>query len=290
MVRKGIAAIVIVAAVIVAAYAALIWNNNRAVSPPTRSELDTHWESSVQWLLGHREQVLRDQNPILWWMIAESARLSGDERLRALFAEYQANIDPLWIWSVFFEPERFRNAMLTPEVYGRFADYQQYFLFSLSCNRQMALDPAIAAQQETSFCWRKHPFSPACATHQMMGFRFAQRVSCTEIDGVEPKMEILQRRIAAQLKWDPRVVDVYIQRVLMLEDSGAGARVRPRWLQRVLEAQLEDGSWSALQPLLPLGGNRYFGFGARFFGVGELKGDLHATAQGLWLLSLLRAE
>jgi len=290
MVRKGIAALVIFAAGIVAVYTALFWNNNRAVSPPTHAELDSHWESSVQWLLNNRELVLRDQNPILWWMIGESARVSGDERLRNLFDDFVSQYNPRSIWTVFFTPENFRNTAIPPEVHRRFADYQQYFLFALSCNRQMALQPVIAAQHETNFCWRAHPLSPACATHQLMGFRFAQRSYCAEVNDLPEKIEALQNRITAQLTWDPRVVDVYIQRLVTLTDSGAGSRIKPRWLQRVLKAQLSDGSWSALEPLLPVGGNRYFGFNARLAGVGELKGDLHATAQGLWLLSLLRAQ
>lgn len=73
-------------------------------------------------------------------------------------------------------------------------------------------------------------------------------------------------------------------------DSGARERIKPRWLQRVLDAQLADASWSNLQPLLPLGGGRYFGFDVRLLGIGLVKGNFHATAQGLWLTSLLQRD
>ena len=288
--RKGITALLVLVAIFAAVYAGLVWNNNRAAPPPTREQIDRHWESSVQWLLHNRQAILDNQNPILWWMIGESARVSGDERLRDLFNEFLSRYEAQSVWWVFFDTARFRNTVIPPDFYHQFADYQQYFLFALSCNRQMALDPVISVQHETDFCLRKHPLSPACVTHQLMGFRFAQRFDCAEVDGLEHKIETSQDRIVMQLTWDPRVVDVYIQRVLMLEDSGAGARIKPRWLQRVLDAQLADGSWSALQPLVPLGGNRYFGFNSRLAGIGQHVGDFHATAQGVWLLSLLRAQ
>lgn len=290
MKRKGLAVILVVAALMIAGYAALIWNNNRTAEPVAREEIDERWERTVQWLLRDREALLRDQNSMLWWMIGESARVSGDSRLRALYEYFLAQFDRRSMWQAFFEPELYHDTFIPPELYQRFQDYQQYFLFSLTCNRQLALDPLIAAQHETDFCWRNHPLSPACTTHQLMAFRLAQRQDCAEAGALPEKIGVLQARIAAQLTLDPRVVDVYLQRVLMLEESGAGKRIKPRWLERALTAQLEDGSWTAFQPLLSVGGGRYLGFNARLVGIGAPRSDFHTTAQGLWLLSLLRAR
>jgi hypothetical protein len=175
-------------------------------------------------------------------------------------------------------------------VYARFPDYQQYFMFSLTCGRDLAADPLIVAQHDAGFCPGSHPISPACVTHQLMGFRLQQRGGCDRVPGLEKRIAELQEVIESQLTWDPRVVDVYLQRVVMLVDSGAVERIKPRWIQQVLEAQLADGSWSNLQPLVPLWGGRDFGFDAKLAGVGRPVANFHATAQGVWLTSLLLRE
>jgi hypothetical protein len=272
-------------------YGALWWQNNRPAQPVPRHTVDAAFESSVQWLLARREQILRESNPMLWWMVGESARVSGDARLQGLYDEFLAAYTaqyPNSVWQVFFRPERYRNAAIPPDIYRNFVEYQQYFLYAATCSRSLVEDPLISAQNETNFCWRgTRIIRPACVTHQLMGFRLAQRNGCTAADA-EQKIEALQNTLVRQLRYDPRVVDVYIQRVLMLVDSGAGQRVESRWLQRVLDAQLDDGGWSDMQPLQPLGGGRYWGFGANGMTVDVPTANFHATAQGVWLTSLLR--
>lgn len=274
-------------------YGMLVWQNNRVAPPPTQQQLAASWEKSVAWLLENRQAVLTDRNPILWWMIGESAKLSGDNRVQSLFDEFRASMnaaDPNSVWQTFFTPERYWGANFSEQQTIDLPDYNQYFLFSLTCSKQLASMPLIEAQHQTNFCSKTHPFGPACITHQLMGFRFAQRVGCDRLADLPQKITALQNIIVQQLTWDPRVVDVYLQRLLMLTDSGVPARIKPRWLQRVLNAQLADGSWSNMQPLLPVGGGRYLGFNEKLMGVGSIEGNLHATAQGLWLLSLLRQK
>lgn len=281
----GLAAVLLVA---VACYGGLVWHNNRAMPAPAAAEIAASHEQSVKWLLNNRARVLRTNNPALWWMIAESARLTGDPRLHDLLAEYRAaRAQGRSVWDALFSPELYWGANIEPAQLAGMRDYQQYFLFALTCGRDMAALPSIVAQHDPQFCWKSHPISPACATHQLMGYRFMQRSGCDRVEGLDERVGILQTSITRQLTWDPRVVDVYIQRVLMLVDSGAADRVKPRWLHRVLDAQLPDGGWSALQPLVPLGGGRYFGFIAKFAGTGYVESNFHATAQGVWLTSLL---
>jgi hypothetical protein len=76
----------------------------------------------------------------------------------------------------------------------------------------------------------------------------------------------------------------------MLVESGAPEKIKPLWLRRVIAAQLSEGSWSNVQPLIPVGNNRYLSFNEKLLGVDLVAGNLHATAQGIWLLSLLRQD
>lgn len=293
MLKAAARLLVVVAAVLALGYAYLVWHNNRAAPPPSRQDIVASWERSVAWLMANREAVLRDRNPMLWWMIGQSAESTGDARLQALFADFQREYDRLYgdiFLQAFFKTQQYWGVNIPASAYAGIADYQQYFLFGLTCGGELAQQPAIIAQHATDFCWKSHPAGPTCVTHQLMGYRFLQRTGCDRVAHLDEKVAVLQRSIERQLTWDPRVVDVYIQRVLMLADSGARDRIKPRWLQRVLQAQLADGSWSNRQPLLALGGGRYLGFDAKLVGVGPVEGSFHATAQGIWLTGLLQHQ
>jgi hypothetical protein len=97
----------------------------------------------------------------------------------------------------------------------------------------------------------------------------------------------LADRIAFNTTWDLRVVDFYLQRSLMLTESGALAHVNPRWLVRILDAQQPDGGWDDFQRIveLPLVGS--IGWAGRGVRLQEPMTNFHTTAQGLYLMSLL---
>lgn len=266
----------------------LLWDNNRDRPLPDEQAYRQSLERSVQWLLARREALLRDTNSMLWWMVSESAQLSQDPRLLALFAEYKRarlDPDPRNIWGGLFDPNHF--VRVTMGDLAHFPDYNQHFIYGLTCSRALEQEPAIQRQLEAGFCDQYHPVSPACVTHQMMGLRFMQRNHCGNEAEVQQVIAQLQDKIVTQLTWDPRVVDVYLQRVLMLVDSGARARIKPVWLHQVLEAQMEDGGWGGMQPLLPVGSGNYVGFNARIVGIGKPRSSFHATAQGLLLMNYL---
>jgi hypothetical protein len=119
-----------------------------------------------------------------------------------------------------------------------------------------------------------------------MGVRLAQRRGCFEPDVARQFVSTLQEKVVNQLVWDPRVVDVYIQRVLMLAESGMKQKIKPVWLQRVLDAQLTDGGWDNFYHLFPI--NRAYYVGITYMPtIRPRKSNFHATAQGVLLLSLL---
>ncbi|MFT3929409.1 MAG: hypothetical protein QM709_03825 [Spongiibacteraceae bacterium] len=271
-------------------YGFLLYQNNRQVSPVGKEKIAKSYEQSVSWLLAHREKILRESNPILWWMLGESARMTHDERVQKLYDEFRANFDryaQYSVWQAHFRPEQFRDAVFSETEYRSLVEYQQYFLYGLTCSKQLAKEPLIQAQHNPNFCWHgMRIIRPACVTHQLMAYRMAQNIQCP-IEYLDTNIAILQDTIEKQLRYDPRVVDVYIQRVLMLVDSGARERINNRWIERVLNAQLADGGWSHMQPLIPVGGETYFGFNATAMTFAKPTSNFHATAQGVLLMSLL---
>jgi hypothetical protein len=123
-----------------------------------------------------------------------------------------------------------------------------------------------------------------------MGLRFMQRYQCGYNDVVESTINELRQVVISELTWDFRVGDAYIQRVLMLVDSGAYSNVKPVWIKNILAAQNRDGSWDDLDPVMHLGNDKVFAFTSLLPKIQTIKADFHTTAQAIWLLSLLLKE
>lgn len=271
---------------IITGYGILFYSNNRETSWPDRTLIQTSLNASLKWIEANQEEILQQGNPILWWMIQRSAALNGNTRLQAIFEQYRQKYlnTARNLWLPLFYPRRwipFKN-----EDIAQYDDYQKNFVYAISCDPDLAQQPIIRSQLDPAYC-DHYPLRPACATHQLMGFRLMQQNQCGDPQTTQDAVADLQRRIARQLTWDPRVVDVYIQRVLMLVESGATANVKPIWLQRVLDAQHADGGWGNFDPLIELPGGNSLGFSARGFMVARPESNFHATAQGVLLMSLL---
>jgi len=266
----------------------LIWNNNRSVAPPDQDQLNTTLENSIRWLTDHRAKILDTSNQILWRMVQQAGDVTGDTRLKSLFADYEQryiNKRPNNIWRPLFYPKSW-----VPVRFEEIADFPYYnwhFLYAITCDRDLGKVPEIAAQNDPAFCDQyQYRLRPACVTHQMIGLLLLKRSQCGDQVQLDSSIETLQQRIRTQLTWDPRVVDVYMQRVLMLVKSGAGDTVKPVWLQQLIDAQQPDGGWASFMPLIPVGGGRSIGI-SRLLSIGAPRSDFHITAQGVLLFALL---
>jgi len=256
--------------------------------PPDRGELAASLERGVGWLEGNAAALLEERNAVLWWMVREASQATGDPRLSQLFQRWEARYPSLQksIWNHLFD-EASTSPLALREVEG-LPYYDQFFFYGLTCDPRLGAVERIVRQGEADFCDPlPYRLKPACVTHQLMGLRFMQRRRCGDPVKVAAVVAHLQDRIVGQLTWDPRVVDVYLQRVVMLVESGARARVRPVWIRRVLAAQRPDGGWSADQPMVSLGSGRWLGFTQYGIGLARGRSNFHATAQGVWLMSLL---
>ncbi len=267
-----------------------LWQNNRSVDAPPPQAISDSLEKGITWLVNNRRKILNENNPMLWWMISESANITRDERLKSLFSEYKSQqLDPFPgnPWWYLFDPQS--NAPITMARLYHLPDYNLYFIYGASCSAVLAQEEFIRKQNDVGYCATYHPFSPACVTHQLMGAQFIQKRGCLGAQKAQDLVRELQSRIVTQLTWDPRVIDVYIQRILMLTQSGAFHQVKPVWLQRVLNAQSADGGWDDFHPVLPVSQSGYVGFAGYGIGIRQLDrgNNLHATAQGVFLMSLV---
>lgn len=266
----------------------LLWQNNKTVLHPEKSQLQKSYDLGIFWLLNHKNEILAENNPMLWWMLDESTKFKNNPSLEILVAQYkERHIDPSSgnPWAYLFSTKM--HTHLTLDQLDSLPDYNIFFLYGLSCDASLEKEEVIKQQLEFEFCDEHHPISPACITHQLMGIRFMQRRHCGEEHLSQQLIGKLQDRIITQMTWDIRVVDVYLQRVLMLVDSGALNRVKPVWITNILNAQNKDGGWSDFQPLVHTGNNFALGFSSSIVGFRQEKASFHATAQGVLLMSML---
>ena len=291
MIKKVLVVCVVALLIPCFSYIYLLVANNRVSAPVEAAQVTDSLEQSTQWLLSNREHILEVNNSMLWWMVKRSAEMTRDHRLQLLYRDYKKKYfdgNYSTVWKALFVP--FAAVSINPSALGYLPDYNQYFIYGLTCNKELGESALIQSQMSSDFCRQHHPISPACVTHQLMGLRFRQDRSCGDSTEMAGQVAELQAMIAGQLYWDPRVVDVYIQRVLMLVDTGARAQVKDQWLQQLLAAQLDDGSWADFESLLQLTDNLHIGFGGRGIKLSQPKGGFHATAQGVLLMSLLSQQ
>jgi len=271
------------------------YQNNRQQPYPSQSQVASQLESSLNWLANNEDELLGQANPMLWWMLYETHTLTKDPRLQQLLNKYQQRFPriPEGVWAPLFGGQP-RSYLAAYSVQG-LPYYNQHIIYGLNCAADIAEEiPLVAQQNQADFCFQPgYIYRPACVTHQMMGIYFLQQQNCGLLQNAEQVTRSLQQSIASQLTWDFRGVDVYLQRVLMLLVTGAEDQIKPVWLQRVLQHQLDDGGWAGEAPIVSLGGRSLL-FNARGIGLGpgreQMRGNYHATAQGVLILSYLKTQ
>jgi hypothetical protein len=271
------------------AYAYETWENNKSVKEPGQVQIQATLEKSIVWLEQNHDKALADANPPLWNMVRQAAEITNDQRLRGLFAAYELRYleERRNLWSPLFYPGTWVPVRF--EDIAELPYYNWHFFYAILCDRELGDVPEIAAQNDPAFC-DKYPLRPACATHQLVGIRLLQRSECGDAEQLDDTVDQLQQRIRKLLIMDPRVVDVYMQRVLMLVESGASEMVKPVWIKNLVDAQQADGGWSPFDPLVPLMEGYYFGYGQKFFSIQQPRSTFHTTAQGVLLFSLLSSR
>jgi len=289
MFKKISYVILIVIALPVFAYLVAVYLNNREVAYPTKDQMQQQLERSVQWLVDNENVILQQGNPMLWWMLYEAEKRSGDARLAELlnkyFLKYSRIKDSGWGPLFGAAPHNYLPAYSVDGL----PYYNKHFIYSLNCAKSIADDLLIVEQQnQPGFCHQlNYIYRPACATHQLMGINFLSVQNCGLLPDIKQVTESLQGDIRLQLMLDVRLVDVYLQRVLMLLITGAVDEVKPVWLQQVLDHQLEDGGWGDFVSLIDLSPDRSVGFSSRILSLGKEKSSYHATPQGVLILTYL---
>lgn len=292
MFKKIILLSIILIVLISGLYIFGVYKNNRDVLLPENTELKQRLEKSIIWLVNHEDKIVTQTNPMLWWMLYEVQKISPDARIEKLLQVYFERNKRIKssLWGPLFDGEQY-NRLAGYSVTG-LPYYNQHFIYALNCAGEIAEDLRIVEQQnESSFCFQTNfIYRPACITHQLMGINFLVTKKCNLLPAIDKVSKSLQQSLVSQLSWDIRVVDVYLQRVLMLLITGAENDIKPVWIRQVMDQQLADGGWGNFDTLVSIGNGKSLGFSPRILSLGEEKSSFHATAQGLYILAYLISQ
>lgn len=262
-----------------------------AQEPVQRQALESARERAVQWLVDHEGQILADGNSALWLMIKTSAEISADKRLTSLTSRYMEQWMPpgkdVKGWRRGMQPDS--SEPIDFELLQAFSDYQQFFMFGLSCDTRLLHWRAVREHLESRACpspllWALK--DSTCSSHQMLGMLFIKQRQCAGVPELPEAIVQTRHDLQQLLWWDFRVRDVYVQRALALWWIGLSSDVKPDMLARIVAAQLPDGGWSD-QHVLTRGSGWYLAMGGKHGLTTEpAPADFHVTAQALLLVDL----
>jgi hypothetical protein len=267
---------------------ALLWVNNRPTTPLSHAQLAGSLERGIAWLDAHREEILEDSNPALWWMVqATSERVGGDPRLEDLLARYRARWmqrgSPVYLWRPLFGLDVLPGNGLFAQSFQS-QGYILYLLYALTCDEALRTLDIIASQNQSDYCPALWATQPHCRTHQLMGLLWGLDRNCP---GPTRAVALgVRRGIWREAVLDFRVDDAYIQRALLLTFApSTQTPLKPIWMRRILAHQLEDGGWDGAYPALRLSASRYLVLDTARFAVRPPQSNFHATAQAVLLLA-----
>lgn len=278
-------------------WSALLHHYNRPAAPVTREEAQHSVHAAIAWLQRNEGSVLREGNVPLWLMVRESARITHDPYLDELYRHFHR----LYIERASMTPDRLMldpddHALLDFDALNDDPDYMQFIYYGLTCNPAFGAREAVQRGRDPHLCLPAAAstlLQPPCATHQLVGYMFMREHHCEDPHQVDAQIARLQDRIVSELHVDFRLLDPYVQRVLMLYWTHAGQRVDPVWLRRVLDAQQPDGGWADQQDITTASSGWWMGFGGyghSWISLHRQPSNFHMTAQALFLMSLVQAQ
>ncbi len=256
--------------------ACILLYNNCSFRSQSRSQFDAQLDSSVEratvWIMANPEVSLR--NPSVMYMIANMARLSGDPRLQQLLYEYHQRLQhPSDELDLFWRRIVDRRAPVpmfsAPHLSGAL-DERLWDAYAMAPdNIQLSSSDRANMFSPTKYIWGgRH--------HQLLAL-----VMYRDYNGSNPELDstinYLSQKIARDAYFDFRVSDSYIQRTTFVLAAGRPDLIRRRWVERILENQMPDGSWKYC----------WYGWCRGIFEF-NVTNPGHATVQAAWALTMLK--
>lgn len=82
-------------------------------------------------------------------------------------------------------------------------------------------------------------------THGLLGLLFLEGNQCLDSKRLKKAKDSFIESIIKALEKDEIFSDIYAERVACLYWAGAGARVKPEWIEKIAQSQRPDGGWAS---------------------------------------------
>lgn len=254
-------------------------NNNYSWGPKSRAGFEAQLDGAIaratDWIIANPRAI--ENNPSLMYMVSDMEKMSGEPRLRALLDGYDKYLNTV-------APPKPVNA-----VWHRFANSESVVppltIFDLrSEGFEVRWDAYAVAQGkvELSYADRADMFSPTkyywgARHHQLLALVMYRDFNGGSAD-LNRTINHLSEKIARDAHYDFRVSDSYIQRTAFILAAGRPDLIRRRWVERILDYQTPDGSWTYC----------WYGWCRGVFEFGAPPYPAHTTVQAAWALYMLK--
>jgi hypothetical protein len=267
-------------AVVVLVLAVMLINNNYSFRRIARSEfrarLDRSIESSTAWLSARPEVF---GNPPIMFMVVDMEKMSGDARLRRLLVAYRHSrfvVDSAFplgrVWARMVDPSAKVPLIDATQVPADDVAEILWDAYAIAPDRVLISSAQRASMfSPTRYFWGRRQ-------HQLLALDIYRYYNGGSIE-LDATLNHLAEKVARDAHFDFRVNDSYPQRSAFVLSAGRPDLIRARWIERVLNYQHLDGSWSYCWYRWCKG---LFEFRARDVD------PLHTTVQAAWALHMLK--
>jgi len=212
-----------------------------------------------------------ESNSALLYMICDMAELSGDDRLHYILRKYlESHPDEFWNRVVFSRhPIDFSTELksFSAQKVALLPKDFRWFYYAVGGDAKFVPQPEM-----------DRLFSPTAnrartLTHQLFVLCLL-RERLPDKPDLQPLIDTLCERIAREATYDFRVTDMYIQRVAFLLGAGRDDLVKPRWIEKIMDKQREDGGWHWHWSVNPF--------------ASEESSSNHTSVQAAWALCMIK--
>jgi hypothetical protein len=233
--------------------------------------LDDAIDQATGWIRAHRREIASTKNVAMFMVMKDCHEIHPQPLLAGLVDGYLGER---------ITPDCWRRVLDRGHPVDR-ADLNRTIRNERMDNRWMlyavAPDQAELDAEDLEGLFDADRWSGRHLTHQLMAL-IRLREDGEASPRCEATIERLCRRIAAQVRLDIAVVDLYIQKIAVVLDAGHAELIDRRWVERVIENQAPDGGWNDRWCRV------FTSFRRPALDLADPPSDQHATIQALWLL------
>ncbi len=251
------------------------YNHNKGPSIDTRgatlTKLDAAIAQNDAWLKARAEGMESKRNPALIHMANEMSKLRPSPLLDRVVNDYRLLVGGHF-WQRMVDPNA-NTAPLPARERNALMPYQRWFVY--------AMDPGGTpiSDADKASLWDPEGHRGYELTHQLFAHYFYLFQNPHD-EKTKRMIRHLGNRIALEADRDFKITDLSIQRILCLLMTGRPELVKPRWVERVLANQLDDGGWRFSW--------HGWGPGWRTLQNPRARSHQHPTVQAAWVIYLAR--